>query len=115
MWLRSQFNFELQRNALVPFGFLITHYDTGEAVDLTEYDIRCEIALGEGEVPIVTVGARDPDKALGKVNFDFYGSAFASLEGETERVNLAHNILARDSNGDDQIIARGVVILTPGT
>ena len=114
MWLSPRHNIEIQRNAVVSLAFNFKDKVSGEPLNLVEFSFRCEVSNGGGLPLIATIFARETDKNLGIINFDFDGADFSAVEGNTEQVNLAYNIIGLDGDGKDRVFVRGILILTPG-
>lgn len=113
MWISETINVNVQRNAVTPLGLTIYDIDNN-IVDLSEYNIACEIAQAEGEAEIITIFATNFEPTLGKFDILIDGESFSGVSGATEEVRLAYNILATDSGANSYVVMRGAIILTPG-
>lgn len=113
MWISEPVNIAVQRNAVTPLGFTIYDVDDN-IVDLTEYSIVCVIARAEGESPVATIAATEFEPTLGQFNIVIDGADFSGVDGLTQEVRLAYNILATDNTPDTYVVMRGAIILTPG-
>lgn len=105
---------ELPRNADYRREYAIVD-DDGAALDLTGavFDLEVKYRAGDADPPIADATITVTDAPGGIVEVHLSGDQFAAVPGVNEIVRLAYDWKATQ-DGDDTILARGAIILTPG-
>lgn len=109
-----ELNIELQRNSDYRREFAILD-DDGAALDLTgavfAFDVKYR--AGDPDPPLASATVTVVDAPTGITEVHLSGDQFNAVEGTHELVRLAYDWKATQ-DGDDTILARGYVLLSPG-
>lgn len=109
MWIGNDTTIELQRNARLSFSGAIFDAVEKEYVDISDMSISCAVAKVAGGDVIVNPAAVIDAPLGGGFTIEFVGSAFDTVEGVMEPVNLAYDVRIGDN-----VVMRGTLVLIPG-
>lgn len=114
MWLGPNLDIAVQRNAILPVGYQLIGNDDTSPLDITGYTLSCRVKYAAGSSVILATPTVTVVNALtGKFDILFDGRMFSAVDGLTEVVNLAYDVLATDTDGPICIM-RGTLYLVPG-
>lgn len=89
--------------------------DAGVAIDLTGAVIELAVKLraGDPDPPVASATVAPVDLPTGVFEVHLSGDQFDAVPGVNEIVRLAYDLKVTQ-DGDDNILARGAIILSPG-
>ncbi len=87
----------------------------GQPINIDDIDFSMKVRENAGQGPVVvTADVVRTDVINGRVQFKILGAAFSAIEGQTELVKLAYDIVMTYSDGIKFVPVEGHIILVPG-
>ena len=110
----ANFDIEVPRNGDFRREFAIVD-DVGAVIDLTGAvsELSVKLRAGDPDPPVASATITPVDLPNGIIEVHLSGDQFAAVPGVNELVRLAYDLKVTQ-DGDDNILARGAIILSPG-
>lgn len=112
--MAAELTIEVPRNGWYAQGWVLADND-GEVIDLTGHTLDLKIRAVAGQGVVLATAAIDIYDALnGRFTIEIDGADLAALDGSSELVRLAYDLVHTYADGVEMIPVRGQILLMPG-